>query len=66
VLLLFREALTEPVEDDALMPLLIAAYVGEIDLQQERAEADPALDEELEETFARMLKRLERDEPPLG
>jgi hypothetical protein len=66
VLLLFRGALTEPVEDDALMPLLIAAYVGELDLQQERAEADPALDEELEGAFTRMLERLERDEPPLG
>jgi hypothetical protein len=66
VLLLFREALTEPVEDDALMPLLIAAYVGEIDLQQERAESDPALSEELEETFTRMLERLERNEPPLA
>ena len=64
-LLLFREALTEPIEDDALMPLLIAAYVGEIGLQEKRAEADPALSEELEETFTRILERLERDEPPL-
>jgi len=66
VLLLFRGALTEPIEDDALMPLLIAAYVGEIDLQQKRAESDPALSEELEEIFNRILKRLEHDEPPLG
>jgi len=65
VLLLFREALIEPIEDDALMPLLTAAYVGEIELQQERAESDPALSEELEETFTRILERLERGEPPL-
>jgi hypothetical protein len=65
VLLLFREALTEPIEDDALMPLLISAYVGEIGLQQERAESDPALHEELEDTFTRMLEWLERDESPL-
>jgi hypothetical protein len=64
-LLLFRDALTEPVEDDALIPLLIAAYVGEMRLQQKRAESDPALSEELEETFTQMLERLERGEPPL-
>lgn len=65
-LFLFRETLTEPVENEALMPLLIAAYLGEFRLQQERAESDPALSEELEETFTRILERLERDEPPLG
>lgn len=64
-LLLFHDALTEPVEDDYLESWFIAAYVGEMGLQQERAEADPALNEELEETFTRMLERLERGEPPL-
>jgi len=65
-LLLFREALTEPIEDDALMPLLITAYVGEIRLREKRAESDPALGEEMEEAFTRILERLERDEPPLS
>jgi len=65
VLLLFRGPLTEPVEDDALIPLLISAYVGETRLQEKCAESDPALSEELEETFTRILERLERDEPPL-
>lgn len=64
-LLFFHDALTEPVEDDYLEPWFIAAYVGEMGLQQERAESDPALSEELEETFTRILERLERDEPPL-
>lgn len=65
MLLLFRDALTEPVDDDTLVPLLIRAYIGEIGLQQRRAESDPALSEELEETFTQMLERLERGEPPL-
>lgn len=65
-LFLFRETLTEPVEDEALMPLLIAAYLGEFRLQQERAKADPTLNEELEEAFAQTLERLERGEPPLS
>lgn len=65
-LFLLRETLTEPVKDEALMPLLIAAYLGEFRLQQERAEADPALNKELEGTFTQMLERLERGEPPLA
>ena len=48
------------------MPLLIAAYLGEFRLQQERAKADPTLNEELEEAFAQTLERLERGEPPLS
>jgi hypothetical protein len=65
-LLFFLDALTEPVKDDYLEPLFIAAYVGEMGLQEERADADPALNEELEETFTQMLERLERGEPALA
>jgi hypothetical protein len=46
--------------------LFIAAYVGEMGLQEERADVDPALNEELEETFTQMLERLERGEPALA
>jgi hypothetical protein len=65
-LLLFRNALTEPIEDDILMPLLITAYLGEARPQIERMKSDPALREEMEETLHRMLERLERNEPPLA
>jgi hypothetical protein len=45
------------------MPLFIAAYVGELGLQEKRAEADLAPSEE---TFAQILEQLERGEPPLA
>lgn len=65
-LLLFRTALTEPIEDSVLMPLLVTAYLGEARLQIERVESDPALREEMEKTLGQMLERLEHDEPPLA